>query len=130
MFSEIEVKMKYKLSVIKNFASAHCLREYKGRCENLHGHNWKIRTSFSGSKLDNTGMLIDFTNIKKHLYQIISYLDHKFLNEIEPFNKINPTAENIAAFIYEQLKQIETEAAKVCEVEVWESESSSAVVSM
>jgi 6-pyruvoyltetrahydropterin/6-carboxytetrahydropterin synthase len=130
MFGEIEVKMKYKLSVTKNFASAHCLREYKGRCENLHGHNWKIRAAFSGSKLDNTGMLIDFTNIKKRLDQIISYLDHKFLNEIETFSKINPTAENIAAFIYEQLKQIETETAKVCEVEVWESESSSALASM
>ncbi|MDR2812137.1 MAG: 6-carboxytetrahydropterin synthase QueD [Endomicrobium sp.] len=122
--------MKYKLSVTRNFASAHYLRYYKGRCENLHGHNWKIRAAFSGSILDNTGMLIDFTNIKKHLEQIISYLDHKFLNEIEPFSKINPTAENIAAFIYEQLKQIETETAKVCEVEVWESESSSAVVTM
>ncbi|MDR2351500.1 MAG: 6-carboxytetrahydropterin synthase QueD [Endomicrobium sp.] len=122
--------MKYKLSVTKDFASAHRLRDYKGRCENLHGHNWKIRVAFSGSRLDNTGMLIDFTNIKKHLDQIISYLDHKFLNEIEPFSKINPTTENIAAFIYEQLKQIETETAKVCEVEVCESESSSAVVSM
>ncbi|MDR2399453.1 MAG: 6-carboxytetrahydropterin synthase QueD [Endomicrobium sp.] len=122
--------MKYKLSVTKNFASAHCLREYKGRCEDLHGHNWKIRAAFSGSKLDNAGLLIDFTDIKKHLDKIIAYLDHKFLNEIEPFNKINPTAENIAAFIYEQLKQIETETAKVCEVEVWESEYSSAVVSI
>jgi 6-pyruvoyltetrahydropterin/6-carboxytetrahydropterin synthase len=122
--------MKYKLSVTKNFAAAHCLREYKGRCENLHGHNWKIRVAFSGSKLDSIGMLIDFTDIKKHLDKIISYLDHKFLNEVEPFNKISPTAENIAAFIYEQLKQIETENAKVCEVEVWESESSSAVVSI
>jgi 6-pyruvoyltetrahydropterin/6-carboxytetrahydropterin synthase len=130
MFSAIEVKMKYKLSVTKNFASAHCLRGYKGRCENLHGHNWKIRAAFSGSKLDNTGMLIDFTDIKKRLDQIISYLDHKFLNEIDPFNKINPTAENIAAFIYKQLKKIETETAKVCEVEVWESETSSAVVSI
>jgi 6-pyruvoyltetrahydropterin/6-carboxytetrahydropterin synthase len=122
--------MKYKLSVTKNFAAAHCLREYKGRCENLHGHNWKIRVAFSGSKLDSIGMLIDFIDIKKHLDKSISYLDHKFLNEIDPFNKINPTAENIATFIYEQLKQIETENAKVCEVEVWESESSSAVVSM
>jgi 6-pyruvoyltetrahydropterin/6-carboxytetrahydropterin synthase len=121
--------MKYKLSVTKSFASAHCLREYKGKCENLHGHNWKIRVAFSGSKLDNVGMLIDFTDIKKYLDKIISYLDHKFLNEIEPFNNINPTAENIAAFIYEQLKQIETENAKVFEVEVWESESSSSSVS-
>ncbi|MDR0956649.1 MAG: 6-carboxytetrahydropterin synthase QueD, partial [Endomicrobium sp.] len=94
--------MKYKLSVTKNFAAAHCLREYNGKCENLHGHNWKIRVAFWGTKLDDKGMLVDFTDIKRHLYKIISYLDHKFLNEISPFDKINPTAENIAMFIFKQ----------------------------
>ncbi|MDR1244037.1 MAG: 6-carboxytetrahydropterin synthase QueD [Endomicrobium sp.] len=122
--------MNYKLSVTKNFSSAHCLREYKGKCENLHGHNWKIKAVFCGTKLDKTGMLIDFTDIKKHLEKIILYLDHKFLNEIEPFNRINPTAENLASFILEQLKSIETENAKVCEVEVWESQSSCAIASI
>jgi 6-pyruvoyltetrahydropterin/6-carboxytetrahydropterin synthase len=122
--------MNYKLSVTKNFSSAHCLREYKGKCENLHGHNWKIKAVFYGTKLDKTGMLIDFTDIKKHLEKIILYLDHKFLNEIEPFNRINPTAENLASFILEQLKSIETENAKVCEVEVWESQSSCAIASI
>jgi 6-pyruvoyltetrahydropterin/6-carboxytetrahydropterin synthase len=122
--------MKYKLSVIKNFASAHYLREYEGKCEGLHGHNWKIRAAFSGSKLDSMGMLIDFANMKRHLDKVVTCLDHKLLNEVEPFNRVNPTAENIAAFIYEQMKQIETEAAKVYEVEVWESEFSSAVVNM
>ncbi|MDR3124354.1 MAG: 6-carboxytetrahydropterin synthase QueD [Endomicrobium sp.] len=122
--------MNYKLSVTKNFSSAHCLREYKGKCENLHGHNWKIKAVFCGTKLDKTGMLIDFNYIKKHLEKIILYLDHKFLNEIEPFDKINPTAENLASFILEQLKSIETENAKVCEVEVWESQSSCAIASI
>ena len=122
--------MKYKLSVIKSFASAHCLREYKGKCENMHGHNWKVRAAFSGTKLDKTGMLFDFTDIKAHLDTIMTYLDHKFLNETPPFDKINPTAENIAAFIFEKLKEAETETAKVCEVEVWESETSSATVSL
>ncbi|MDR3092329.1 MAG: 6-carboxytetrahydropterin synthase QueD [Endomicrobium sp.] len=120
--------MKYKLSVTKRFASAHCLREYKGKCENLHGHNWRIRAAFFGTKLNSAGMLIDFTDIKKHLDDIIAYLDHKFLNEISPFDKINPTAENIASFIFEQLQNMETENAKVCEVEVLESESSSATI--
>jgi 6-pyruvoyltetrahydropterin/6-carboxytetrahydropterin synthase len=122
--------MNYKLSVIRNFSSAHYLREYKGKCENLHGHNWEIKAAFCGTKLDNAGMLIDFIDIKKHLDKIILYLDHKFLNDIEPFNKINPTAENLAVFILEQLKLIETENAKVCEVEVWESQSSCAMVSI
>ncbi|MDR3275215.1 MAG: 6-carboxytetrahydropterin synthase QueD [Endomicrobium sp.] len=118
--------MKYKLSVTKSFSSAHFLKGYKGRCENLHGHNWKVRAAFCGDKLDNTGILIDFTDIKKHFDKIISYLDHEFLNEITPFNEINPSSENIASFILEKFKEIETENAKVCEVEVWESESSSA----
>ncbi|OEG69242.1 hypothetical protein ATZ36_02295 [Candidatus Endomicrobiellum trichonymphae] len=122
--------MKYKLSGTRSFSSAHCLREYKGRCENLHGHNWKIRAAFYGTELDDTGMLIDFTYIKMHLNEIINYLDHKFLNEIVPFDRVNPTAENIAAFVLGRLKDIETKNAKVCEVEVWESESSSVVVSI
>ncbi|MDR1511703.1 MAG: 6-carboxytetrahydropterin synthase QueD [Endomicrobium sp.] len=120
--------MKYKVSVEKNFSSAHCLREYKGKCENLHGHNWKVRVAFCGNKLDDTGILIDFTNIKIPIDEIMKFLDHKFLNEIDPFDKVNPTSENIAAFILEQLRHIETENAKVCEVEVWENESSSASI--
>ena len=120
--------MKYKLSVMKGFASAHCLREYKGKCENTHGHNWKVRAAFCGTQLDKTGMLIDFTDMKAHLDKIMSYLDHKFLNETAPFDKINPTAENIAAYIFEELKKAETKTAKVCEVEVWESDTSSASV--
>lgn len=122
--------MKYKLSVTRSFSSAHCLREYKGRCENLHGHNWKIRAAFYGTELDEAGMLMDFMDIKMHLNKIINYLDHKFLNEIVPFDRVNPTAENIAALVLGRLKDIETKNAKICEVEVWESESSSAVVSI
>ncbi|MCA6084892.1 6-carboxytetrahydropterin synthase QueD [Candidatus Endomicrobiellum agilis] len=122
--------MEYKLSVTRSFSSAHCLREYKGKCENLHGHNWKIRAAFYGTKLDDTGMLMDFADIKAHLDKIVAYLDHKFLNEIGPFDRVNPTAENIAAFILVQLKNVKTENARVCEVEVWESESSSAIVSV
>lgn len=120
--------MKYKISVEKNFSSAHCLRGYRGKCENLHGHNWKVRAVFCGNKLNDTGMLIDFTDIKIHLNKIMKFLDHKFLNEIDPFDKVNPTAENIAAFILEQLKCIETENAKICGVEVFESNSSSATI--
>ena len=122
--------MNYKLSVIDWFSSAHFLRQYKGKCENLHGHNWKVRVCLSGNKLDETGMLLDFTDIKKHLKEVIIYLDHKLLNEIKPFDKVNPTAENIAAFIFEKMKVAETENAKICEVEVWESRTSSATISL
>ncbi|MFA7074191.1 MAG: 6-carboxytetrahydropterin synthase QueD [Endomicrobiaceae bacterium] len=122
--------MKYKLSVIKYFSSAHALREYKGKCENLHGHNWKVRVCFAGTKLDGCGMLIDFTDMKKYLDTVILSLDHKFLNETMPFDKINPTAENIASFIFSQMQRFETENAKVYEVEVWESENSSVTVKL
>jgi len=122
--------MNYKLSVFDFFSSAHFLRQYKGKCENLHGHNWKVKICFTGTKLDQTGMLIDFTDMKKYLKEIISYLDHKLLNEIEPFDKINPTAENIATFIFNKMKNCETETAKIFEVEVWESNTSSATVSL
>ncbi|MDR3244207.1 MAG: 6-carboxytetrahydropterin synthase QueD [Elusimicrobiota bacterium] len=119
--------MKYIVSVTKEFAGAHFLRGYKGKCENLHGHNWKIRAAFCGAELDDIGMLIDFTEIKKELDKIILYLDHKLLNETSPFDKTNPTAENIAAFILSKLKVLENQTIKVFEVEVWESSSNSAI---
>ncbi|MFA6613955.1 MAG: 6-carboxytetrahydropterin synthase QueD [Endomicrobiia bacterium] len=122
--------MKYKLSVFKYFSSAHALREYKGKCENLHGHNWKVRVCLTGTKLDNCGMLIDFTDMKKHLDTIVLNLDHKFLNETPPFDKINPTAENIATYIFTCMQKLETETAKVYEVEVWESDTSSVMVQL
>ena len=122
--------MKYKLSVFKHFSSAHALRGCKGKCENLHGHNWKVRVCLCGTKLDEIGMLVDFTDMKAHLDKIMAKLDHKFLNETAPFDEINPTAENIATFIFNEMKIFETEDIKVCEVEVWESETSSAVVTL
>ena len=122
--------MLYKLSVNGKFSSAHALREYKGKCENLHGHNWKVRLCIAGSKLDDAGMLLDFTEIKKQLNELLLSLDHKFLNETEVFASLNPTAENIAAFIFIEIsKKINSADYGVFEVEVWESENSSATVS-
>jgi queuosine biosynthesis protein QueD len=120
--------MKYTVSVTRTFSAAHALREYKGRCERLHGHTWKVRAAISGSKLDKTGMLVDFTDIKMLLDRIIENLDHHYLNEVTPFSKTNPTAENIAAFIYRQLRSKIGRGVTLSEVEVWESESSSAIV--
>lgn len=120
--------MKYTVSVTRTFSAAHALREYKGRCERLHGHTWKVRVALTGSKLDKTGMLVDFTDIKMSLDRIIENLDHHYLNEIAPFLKINPTAENIAAFIYRQLRSKIGRGVTLSEVEVWESEFSSAIV--
>ncbi|MDR2772087.1 MAG: 6-carboxytetrahydropterin synthase QueD [Elusimicrobiota bacterium] len=120
--------MTYKVNVSRVFAGAHFLRNYKGKCENLHGHNWKIKASFSkGDFLDENGMVEDFSDIKFYLDNVMDYLDHKCLNDICPFDKINPTAENIAGFILDELIKVETGGLKVLEVEVWESEGNSAV---
>ena len=125
--------MKYTLSVDKTFSAAHALRGYKGKCERLHGHTWKVQLSVSGSSLNKLGMLLDFHKLKKYLDQIISLLDHSHINIVKPFVKTNPTAENIAAYIFEMLEKKLAKHIKgglsLDFVEVWESESSSVKVS-
>jgi 6-pyruvoyltetrahydropterin/6-carboxytetrahydropterin synthase len=122
--------MKYTISVERTFSAAHALRGYQGRCEHLHGHNWKVKANLSGGKLNATGMLLDFTELKAIMGKILAHLDHQYLNEVPPFTKINPTAEHIASYILKELKQ-ELRSLKVrgigaAAVEVWESETSSA----
>lgn len=119
----------YLVSIEDHFSSAHQLREYKGKCENLHGHNWKVKATISGKKLDNLGMLLDFTELKKYLKEVLEYLDHKFINDIKPFDKINPSAENIAYFIFEKLSSsINTKHPNISiyQIDVWESPKSCA----
>ncbi|MCX7927646.1 MAG: 6-carboxytetrahydropterin synthase QueD [Candidatus Omnitrophica bacterium] len=113
----------YRVKVESSFSAAHNLRAYKGKCEALHGHNWKIEVVAQSKELDNTGMVIDFSVLKKELQRILKQFDHAYLNKITPFTKINPTSENIAVFIYKQLKK---SIPEVCAVTVWESPSSSA----
>ena len=120
--------MNYAVSVQRTFSAAHALREYRGRCEKLHGHNWRVRVALSGKKLDRTGMLVDFTDIKRILDDVLGSLDHAFLNEVPPFDKVNPTAENIACFVFKRMKTRIPAGAKVSAVEVWESETTSATV--
>lgn len=118
--------MKYEISVERTFSAAHALRGYKGKCENLHGHNWKVRVTVSGQKLDKTGMLVDFTDLKSAVDAVLAKLDHTNLNEVPPFNASNPTAENLAAFVYNGLAKYRLPHIKISCVEVWESDTSSA----
>jgi 6-pyruvoyltetrahydropterin/6-carboxytetrahydropterin synthase len=121
--------MNYTVSVTRGFSAAHALRGYKGRCERLHGHNWKVRLSVGGKKLDPLGMVVDFTELRALLDVLLSRLDHHFLNEVPPFDTVNPTAENIAAHLFRGMKAaLKTKRipAKITGVEVWESEGSSA----
>ena len=113
----------FEIKVDSNFSSAHNLRGYKGKCEELHGHNWKVSVTVKGANLDKTGMLIDFKKIKFELNKVLDSLDHKYLNNITYFKKINPTSENIAKYIYDRLKKT---LKYIKSVTVWESDTSSA----
>ncbi|MDA8214476.1 MAG: 6-carboxytetrahydropterin synthase QueD [Nitrospiraceae bacterium] len=118
----------YELMIETSFASAHQLRGYKGKCENLHGHNWKVRVHVTAEKLNEIDIAIDFHALKEITNEIVSQLDHKFLNDIFPFTEKNPSSENIARWIFESLKKKLTDYSdvKVSAVTVWESETASA----
>ena len=116
----------YEIVVTGSFSSAHNLREYKGKCEAVHGHNWKVKVIIMSEELNSEGMVIDFNLAKKYLNNILKKLDHKYINEIEPFDKINPTSENIAKFIFQEMSQMIEGNLKVKKVTVWETETSSA----
>jgi 6-pyruvoyltetrahydropterin/6-carboxytetrahydropterin synthase len=111
------------MKIVTDFAAAHSLRHYDGDCARLHGHNWKIEVEVTANALDRVGMGVDFKVIKQHTKQLLNGLDHYNLNDLPPFDRINPTAENIAGFIYSELsKRINDERARVSSVTVWETE--------
>ena len=113
----------YSIKIEAHFSSAHNLREYKGKCEELHGHNWKVEIVVTKEKLDKIGMVMDFKLIRNELNKILEKLDHKYLNKIKPFDKTNPTSENIARFIYESLRK---KIAGLKSITDWENPTSSA----
>ena len=112
----------YQVSVEKHFDAAHFLRGYQGKCEALHGHRFRVMVKVRASQVDDIGMAYDFTELKRRLDDILSRFDHTCLNEVPPFDKINPSSENIASTIYNELqpKLAEAPVAISC-VEVWES---------
>ncbi len=115
----------FEISIQSSFASAHRLRNYKGQCESLHGHNWKVDVSVKSQKLNDIGLAIDFKDLKEITKKILSELDHKYLNEIPPFDEINPSSENISRFLYNRIKEdIKDPSVSVSKVSVWESENS------
>jgi len=117
----------YELKIISHLAAAHQLREFGGKCERLHGHNWKIEVYVTGETLGKDGLLVDFKLIKKATEKVLDRLDHRFLNELEHFKKINPSSENIACYIYEAIgKELNNENVRVSRVTAWESDSACA----
>lgn len=116
----------YELHVEDSFAAAHFLREYRGKCERLHGHNWKIELDLVGEKLTREGFLIDFCDAKKILKQALVELDHECLNEKPPFDRINPTTENISRYLFERIGPMLPEGVRVKTVRCWETSGCSA----
>ena len=113
----------YQLKVITEFASAHTLRDYPGACSRMHGHNWKVELEAIATKLDEVGMGVDFKKMKQVAKEVGDRLDHRYLNELEPFTEINPTAENIAAYLYHEISaQLNSDTIKVSAVTLWETE--------
>ena len=117
----------YEITIENSFSAAHRLNEYHGKCESVHGHNWKVQIVIESAELNKAGMVLDFKIAKNYLRNILKKLDHQFLNEIYPFNEINPTSENLAAFIYRELKKkFKKNRYDVAKVTVFETEHSSA----
>jgi 6-pyruvoyltetrahydropterin/6-carboxytetrahydropterin synthase len=113
----------YHLTIHTHFAAAHNLLNYDGDCENLHGHNWKIEATVSTETLDEAGLGIDFKLLKKYSNSIMDMLDHKYLNDLEPFKNISPSSEHISKFIYDELvKALQDYNVCVEKITVWESD--------
>jgi len=119
-------KSFYEVMIERNFSSAHQLRGYKGKCENLHGHNYKVEIFAKGSELNNIGLLIDFGDLKEAADEIVDYFDHRNLNELPPFDEeLNPSAENLARYIQEYISsRIEDERVTVYKVRCYETPTS------
>ncbi len=116
----------FELAVEKTIASAHYLRNFQGRCERLHGHNYRIMVFLQGTRLDDAGMLVDFTTIKEAMNEILDKLDHYCLNDLPEFAELSPSAENIALLIANYLSRHDLGRARLHRVQVWETPNQSA----
>ena len=120
----------FEVSVEQTFAAGHALRNYKGKCENVHGHNYRVRVTVAGERLCANGLLVDFVELKRVMRDVIEYLDHRFINDLPPFDVINPSAENMAKYFYDEIGKGLTGGevpVRVSEVRLWETDTSLAV---
>jgi 6-pyruvoyltetrahydropterin/6-carboxytetrahydropterin synthase len=117
----------FEISVDYSFAAGHALRGYKGKCENIHGHNYRVRVTIAGEQLNSIGLLVDFVDVRAAIKSLVEPLDHRFLNDLAPFDKLNPSAENLAKYISEGLElKVRPEGLQVKNVTVWETDLTSA----
>jgi 6-pyruvoyltetrahydropterin/6-carboxytetrahydropterin synthase len=118
----------FEVTIEQSFAAGHALRNYHGKCENVHGHNYRCELTVEGPDVDNTGLLVDFVLLKKMLLGVIDRLDHQWLNDYPPFDVLNPSAENIAKYIYDEVGKgiAGTNGVRILSVRLWETDTSSA----
>ena len=120
----------FEVTVEDTFAAGHYLRDYKGKCENPHGHNYRVRVTLAGTDLDKAGLLLDFKDLREVIKPVVDYLDHQMMNDIEPFTRLNPSAENLARYFYQETNaRMRAENAgrvHVKNVTIWETDETTA----
>ncbi len=117
----------FEISVDYDFAAGHALRGYKGKCENVHGHNYKVRVTIAGERLNPTGLLMDFVDVRAAIKGLVERLDHRFLNDLPPFDQLNPSAENIAKYFCDELApKTQAQGLRIESVTIFETDSTSA----
>ena len=116
----------FEVSVEETFAAGHALRGYGGKCENVHGHNYRVQLTIAGPELDPIGLLVDFVEVKRLIHTVVDRLDHRFINDLPPFDIINPSAENLAKYFYEEISAGLTPPTRLGQVKIWETDITSA----
>ena len=120
----------FEVAVEHTFAAGHALRHYRGKCENVHGHNYRCQVTLEGEELDSIGLLVDFVEVKRLIREVVERLDHRFINDLEPFTVINPSAENLAKYFYDEsntrLQSVTSGRVRVKDVTVFETDTTTA----
>ncbi len=117
----------FEISVEYSFAAGHALRGYKGKCENVHGHNYKVQVTLAGEQLNPAGLLMDFVDLRANIKKLVERLDHRFLNDLPPFDRLNPSAENLAKYFSDELESpARAQGLRVEAVKIWETDTTSA----
>jgi 6-pyruvoyltetrahydropterin/6-carboxytetrahydropterin synthase len=118
----------FEVTIEETFAAGHALRNYRGKCENVHGHNYRCQVTLEGAELDSVGLLVDFVELKKVVHGVLDRMDHQWLNEFPPFDVLNPSAENMAKYVYDEVCEgLKTrQGVKVAAIRLWETDTASA----
>ena len=119
----------FEITIEESFSSGHALRNYRGKCENVHGHNYRCQVTVEGPDLDEIGLLVDFVELKRVVHAVLDRMDHQWLNDFPPFTVLNPSAENMAKYIYDEVSAGlgVRPGVRLGRVKLWETDTSSAI---